>query len=81
DYSSRVYLYENDLSYSFNIPAFYDEGFRVYLITHCQITRAVKIQCKAGMTKYFHLDQTGSGDSLIQGSYKSEIRIQILCKI
>jgi hypothetical protein len=29
-YNSRIYAYENDVLYSYSIPAFYDKGFRYY---------------------------------------------------
>lgn len=31
-YDSRVYAYENDVAYSYSIPAFYGEGYRFYLV-------------------------------------------------
>jgi len=30
-YNSRLYAYENDVLYSFSIPALYGEGIRAYL--------------------------------------------------
>ncbi|MCK5730518.1 MAG: hypothetical protein KAH68_05555, partial [Draconibacterium sp.] len=30
-YNSRIYAYENDLLYTFSIPAYYGKGFRTYL--------------------------------------------------
>jgi len=38
-YEERWYAYENDVLYSFSVPAYYYKGSRIYLVVHYSITQ------------------------------------------
>jgi len=44
-YDSRIYAYENDVLYSYSIPAFYDKGFRYYLTISHDIGKKSRSGC------------------------------------
>lgn len=46
DYESRLYTWENDMLYSFSIPALYGRGSRVYIMTGWKIGHKAEIRFK-----------------------------------
>ncbi len=46
DYESRIYTWENDLLYSFSIPALFGNGNRTYLMTSLKITDKAELRFK-----------------------------------
>jgi len=49
DYDSRIYTWENDLLYSFSIPAFYGKGSRIYLMAGWKINKKTELRFKYGI--------------------------------
>ncbi len=77
-YNSRVYAYENDVLYSFSIPAFYDKGYRYYLNINYDINRKFSLWARFAQTIYRDKSLIGSGLDEIEGKRKSEVKIQAL---
>jgi hypothetical protein len=77
DYDSRLYAYENDLLYSFYIPAFHDEGFRKYLLLRYQPNSMYSFWIKIARTTYLNKEIIGSGGNEIEGNTKTEFRFLI----
>ena len=50
DWNSRIYTYENDLLYSYNIPALYGEGSRSYIMVKWEIGGFSELRIKYGLT-------------------------------
>lgn len=50
DWDSRIYTYENDLLYSFSIPALYGEGSRSYIMARWKIGELAELRIKYGIT-------------------------------
>jgi hypothetical protein len=50
DWNSRMYTYENDLLYSFSIPALYGEGSRSYIMVKWEISGFSELRIKYGIT-------------------------------
>jgi len=50
DWNSRIYTYENDLLYSFSIPALAGEGSRSYIIAKWKIGEFAEFRIKYGTT-------------------------------
>ncbi|MBO7522924.1 MAG: hypothetical protein J6T30_03620, partial [Bacteroidales bacterium] len=46
DWDSRIYLYENDLLYSYSIPALSGEGYRNYMMIKYSIGQTADIRVK-----------------------------------
>jgi hypothetical protein len=69
DYESRLYTWENDLLYSFSIPALYGKGSRAYLMTGWKITDKVELRFKYAITT-----KTEDAGKV---NYTEEFRIQV----
>lgn len=81
DYNSRLYTYEHDLLYTFNIPAMYDKGYRTYLMCKFSPDKRIDLWLKYSYTGYAERNTVGSGYYEIDGSHKSEIKMQLLLKL
>ncbi|MEJ7770102.1 MAG: hypothetical protein WKF89_19950, partial [Chitinophagaceae bacterium] len=87
-YNSRVYAYENDVMYSFSVPASFDRGWRYYLNIHLNITalkekyktNRIETNCwiRVAQTIYFEKDEIGSGAEIINGNKRTEIKLQLM---
>jgi Helix-hairpin-helix motif len=75
-YNSRLYAYENDVLYSFSIPVYYDKGLRYYVNINYDINKKITFWIKWGQTLYKGKTLIGSGLDEINGSAKSEIKLQ-----
>jgi len=80
-YNSRIYAYENDLLYTFSIPAFYGNGFRTYFNLNYKIARNIDCWFKVGNTLWNDRDAISSGYNEIQGNNKTELKFQLRLKI
>jgi hypothetical protein len=76
-YNSRLYAYENDVLYSYSIPAFFDRGFRYYLNLNYDLTRKITIWLRWAQTLYSDKKSIGSGLDEIEGNSRSELRLQV----
>jgi hypothetical protein len=68
DWDSRIYLYENDLLYSFSIPAFSGKGTRSCIMAKWDIGDHAELRVKYGLT-------SRSATNDIQ-SYTDELKVQ-----
>ncbi len=48
NYTSRIYCYENDLLYTYTAPAYYDEGYRSYIMLCYNVTNNFTLRLKIG---------------------------------
>jgi len=80
-YNSRIYAYENDLLYTFSIPAFYGNGFRTYLNLNYKITKSIDCWFKIANTSWNDRNVISSGYNEIQGNNKTELKFQLRLKI
>jgi len=76
-YNSRLYAYENDVLYSYSIPAFFDKGFRYYFNVNYDLTRKLTLWLRWAQTLYPDKQSIGSGLDEIQGKRRSEMRLQV----
>jgi len=73
-YNSRLYAYENDLLYSFSVPALYNKGFRCYLNCRKNFGERLSFWLKLALTK--QLKNAAAEGEFVDSSTKSEIKIQ-----
>lgn len=52
DYSARIYAYEHNVLYAFNVPAFYHKGLRSYIVVRYKCSRQLSFWCKLAATAY-----------------------------
>lgn len=77
DYDTRIYAYENDVLYSFSVPAVYGKGLRFYINLNYKVNRMISIWLRFAQTYYTDRDVISSGMNAIQGRTRSEIKAQI----
>lgn len=80
-YNSRIYAYENDLLYTFSIPAYFGKGFRTYLNVKYRISKKLDLWLKAGNTFWSDRETISSGYNEIFGKNKTELKFQLRLKI
>ena len=77
DFNGRLYAYENDILYSYSIPVFSGKGHRAYLNINYDITRRITAWVRIGQTFYPDQKTIGSGNDLIQGNRRTDLRMQV----
>jgi hypothetical protein len=80
-YYSRIYTYENDVLYAFSVPSFFNSGQRWYIMTKWKVNRMITLWLRYAKTTYFNQTTIGSGNELIDGNFKSEIKVQLRVKL
>lgn len=80
DYNNRQYLYENDLLYTFSVPAYAGRGIRSYLLLRYKVNRYLSSWVRLGRTMYDDRDVIGSGLEKIQTNHRTQIRTQVILK-
>ena len=80
-YNTRIYTYEPDLLYSFSAPGCYGRGIRCVLLIQFGIARKVDLWGWLGVTKYVDRTTIGSGLEEIDGSLKSEVKVQLRVRL
>ena len=75
-YNTRIYTYENDVLYSFSIPALYSKGTRSYLLVKYSPGKALSFWLKLSLTRFSNKIPDGF-DSVIPGNLLSEIKFQV----
>ena len=80
DYNARIYAYENDVLYSFSVPALYGKGMRVYLLGKVKLFNALTLYARIGRTIYSDRDEIGSGLVLIEGNHKTDLKVEAVWK-
>ncbi len=81
DYNARIYAYENDVLYSFSVPALYGKGMRIYLLGKVKLFNALTLYARIGRTIYSDRDEIGSGLTLIEGNHKTDLKVEIIWKL
>jgi hypothetical protein len=79
-YDERLYAYENDLAYTFNISSYYYRGCKSYFILKWKY-KQFEIQGKISRVLFFNKHQIGSGLELIGVPHKTEVKVQIIIKL
>lgn len=80
DYVARIYTYENDVLYSYSIPAYQDQGIRFYGLMRLKVKRRVDLWLRYSQTSYFNRKTIGSGNEQINGNSRSEFKAQLRVK-
>ncbi len=80
-YNSRIYAWENDLLYTFAIPAYYGDGYRLYINMKYKMNKNVEMWLKLANFFYNNAETIGSGYNEIQGNKKTELKFQIRLKL
>lgn len=76
-FDSRIYAYENDVLYSYSVPAYQNNGIRFYCNGRYTLGRKTDLWMRYSISKYFDKDIVGSGNDEIDGSKRSELKVQL----
>jgi hypothetical protein len=74
-WDARLYAYENDLVYSFSVPAFSGTGERIYLMLDWEIRKSMNLRIKYGIT-----DTYSTSDYQVEAGEVRELRLQLRFK-
>lgn len=77
-YNSRIYAFENDMPYTYSIPAYYQRGSRVYCLLSYNLSRQMTCWLRYSQTFYDNLPVISPGaPTEINGNTKSEVKAEI----
>lgn len=76
-FDARIYAYENDMLYEFYIPFFQNRGSRFYINSRYRFGRNYTFEFRVGRTYLENADAIGSGNDLISGNTRTEIKTQL----
>ena len=79
-FDARIYTYENDLLYEFYIPFYQNKGTRFYINTRYRLGRNYTFELRYGKVYYDDVNTIGSGNELINGNVRTEMKAQIKLK-
>ena len=81
DFLNRQYIYENDLLYTFSVPAYSGKGIRYYFMLRYKVNRHLSAWLRWGQTMYDDRDTVGSGLDEINGNSRTQVRTQLIFKL
>ena len=81
DYNARVYAYENDVLYSFTVPAMYGKGMRFYLLGKVKLFNSLTLYARIGRTIYSDRDKVGTGLTQIDKNHKTDLKVEAVWKL
>ncbi len=76
-YNARIFAYENDILYAFSIPAYYDKGYRTYLLLQYKAGEKTDLWLRYALTVLPDRESIGSGLNTIDGNRRSELKAQV----
>jgi hypothetical protein len=77
DFYSRIYAYENDVPYSFYIPAFSNKGTRTYLTINYSFTRHFEMWFRVAQTWYSNVTVISEGSlNEIDANHRTDFKLQ-----
>ncbi|MGE5458217.1 MAG: helix-hairpin-helix domain-containing protein, partial [Methanococcaceae archaeon] len=76
-YYSRIYAYENDLLYSFSIPALFGKGIRTYINIKQSVNDKLSLWLKVAATYPFSPENTSETD---EQNAEYELKLQLRYK-
>jgi hypothetical protein len=77
DFDTRIYAYENDVLYSFSVPAYFGRGMRWYINGSYDITPKLTAWFRIAQTYFNDRDVISSGLNEIQGRSRTDVRFQL----
>lgn len=77
-YDARVYAYENDLLYTFAVPAFSGRGQRLYALLRWTPYDGLLVQGKVGLTRFEDVATVGSGLDEVDGDRLRDLKLQVV---
>ena len=76
-FAARVYAYEDDLRFTFSVPAFSGRGQRAYVLLRWDPSPRLTLEAKAAITRYEDVQSVGSGLDAVAGGRVRTLRVQV----
>lgn len=76
-FQNAIYAFESDVLFFFNIPAYFNQGSRFYLMSSFDIGKRTRVWIRYSRWIYDQTDRISSGNAEIEGNTKSDFRIQM----
>ncbi|OOG77236.1 helix-hairpin-helix domain-containing protein [Algoriphagus sp. A40] len=76
-YDNRLYAFENNVLWTFSIPAFSGQGMRYYLLGQYQITSKLTAYLRFSRTTYTDREVSSSGLQTIEGPKQTDTALMI----
>lgn len=76
-FNSRIYAFENDVLYAYSVPAYQGRGMRCYLNGRYTPGRGVDVWLRYALLNYSEQETVGSGNDMISGNRRSEVKVQL----
>lgn len=76
-YNSRIYAYENDLLYQYYIPGYFGRGTRSYINVRYKTRSDWSFELRFAISYFPDQLTNGSSGDIIEGSYRTEIKLQL----
>jgi hypothetical protein len=73
-YDTRLYTFEQDVPYSFSVPAFSGKGSRFYVLLNANLARNISVILRFAQTWYSDRNVISSGPDEIAGNKKSDVK-------
>lgn len=80
DFDTRIFVYENDVLYAFSVVPYFGQGLRYYFNLSYKINKTFSVWLRFAQTYFTDRDKISSGLLEIDGSTRSDIKIQIRAK-
>lgn len=76
-WENRIYAYENDVLYSFSVPAFSSKGTRFVILGKAEIIRGVEVSARYALSQFGTKKERGTGGDYLIGDSDSFLTFQI----
>lgn len=76
-YDNRLYAFENNVLWTFSIPAFYGQGMRYYLLAQYAINRKLTAYFRFARTSYTDREEISSGLQTIDGPNQTDTALML----
>ncbi len=77
DFDSRIFAFEKDVRFAYSIPMYQGRGTRIVFNLKYRISRNLKLEGRYARTYRLDTDEIGSGNELIDGPQRQEIKFQL----
>lgn len=79
-FSNRFYIFEPDVTQTFNIPMYYGISIRSMAVIAVRLAHYLKLEAKYTSTAFRDRESVGSGQDKIEGNKMGTIRVQAIAR-
>lgn len=80
-WDNRIYAYENDVLYSFSVPAFSSQGTRFIIMGKTDLLPSLELSIRFAVSGFASVKTTGTGEDEVKGISDSYLTMQLRFKI